>query len=280
MPGPAGLGGLARRGSSSAGPEQGLCVSSEVPLGTAGGCQFHRSPPPPPTPGIPASSGPFNYGWVGGVVVASWPIRLTRAPPSLHATPLNPTASNLCLPCGGTQHQHGIVPFPALPTSRSCSAPYSPRPHPAGPCYTDPTSAEASESSPWRDIPKQGARRAPVPSLWTPLPAHQPRFQLLCLLPVPQEWSRQEQAGQSQDLSSAVGFLKVPSQVPYHTFLTKSTFVASPTHQTQRTPSPTCLQVPAEPGWARPSPSWHCLIPSALLCWTLYLWITKAPVPS
>lgn len=206
-----------------------------------------------------------------------------RCPPESHGS------SNPCLPCGGTQHQHGIVPFPALPISRSRSATYSPRPHHAGPCYTDPTSAEALGKprnpalegvSQCREHPGLQSRPCGHPSPCSPAPAP---AALPAACPTGTEQagagrSRQDRA--RPNISSALGFLKVPSQVPYHIFVTKSTFVASPIHQTQRTPSPTCLQVPAEPGWARPSPRWHCLIPPVFLCWPLYLWITKAPKPS
>lgn len=250
MPGPAGLGGLARSGDSSAGPEQGLCVSPEVPPGT-GGCHL--------PPAFLCHLLPSVMARPGGAVVASWRLCLTRAPPSLHSDPppVSHGIPNLCLPRRGTQRQRSIFPFlPALPSSRCRSAPRSPRPRLADPT---PIPRGSLGPQPWEGNPKTGS--APPGSS-----------------PVPVDTS----AGSSCRTEPSPAFplpwasRRCPAKCPYHIFVTKSTFVAPAMHQTQRTPSPPYLQVPAELGWARPSPSWPCLVPPALL----YLWVTKGLKPS
>lgn len=111
----------------------------------------------PAPPAIPTASGPFSYSCLGGAVVASWPVCLTRTP-----------SSQICaFPAGGPDTSTASSPSEPFPIPLCPRIPHGP--NPASPCYTDPTSAEASEPSPERDISTQGAPRAPEPSLWTPL---------------------------------------------------------------------------------------------------------------
>lgn len=97
----------------------------------------------PAPPGIPASSGPFSYSWLGGAVVASWPVCLTRTPPSLHAASRDPTASQICaFPAVGPNSSTESSPSQPFPIPLCPRIPHGPSP--ASPCYTDPTSAESS----------------------------------------------------------------------------------------------------------------------------------------
>lgn len=163
MPGPAGLVGLV--GLALLGwTEQGLCVSPEVPLGTA-------ALPAPPWHSCLIWCLQLRPGW--GSRVASWPVCLTRAPPSLHAAPLGPTVSRI-----------GAFPAAGLnaSTASSPSQPFPPPdpalPHiPHGPLLPVhvtliPLLQKPLESlgiQPRGDIPTEGAPRAPVLSLWTSL---------------------------------------------------------------------------------------------------------------
>lgn len=200
-----------------------------------------------------------------------------RCPPDSHGI------SNPCLPCGGTQHQHSIVPFPALPISPSCSATYSPRPHPAGPCSTDPTSAEALGKprnpalggvSQCREYPGLQSRLCGHPSPCSPAldPAALPAACTTGMEQAGAGRSRQELAGQSQTQHFlCCGLLEGAQPSPLSHFYHK---IHVPGFSHAPNPKDTFSHV------SRFSPSWHCLIPPVFLCWPLYLWITKAPKPS